>query len=182
MQHPVMGAAETIVGEDAVGITDEVAIGEEKQLDQVIGAAPRWTGRGPGRFGFGAGLGCRTIAAPNFMVSLVDISQTEDYRSSTSSELNNFELARCGAAFDPCLRSARGAAGVRAVKHRIQGEVHVSHSFRPARWRDLVRRASSCRGRTPRFTYWPMGSTMVPAVFEGERPYDGVIYKCTEHT
>ena len=37
MQHPVMGAPETEVGQDAVGIADEVAIGEEEQLDQVVG-------------------------------------------------------------------------------------------------------------------------------------------------
>ena len=37
MQHPVMGAAEAVVGEDPVGIADEIAIGEEQQFDQVVG-------------------------------------------------------------------------------------------------------------------------------------------------
>ena len=33
MQHPVMGAAEAVVGEDLVGVGGEIAIGEEQQLD-----------------------------------------------------------------------------------------------------------------------------------------------------
>ena len=41
VQHAVMGAAEAVVGEDAVGVADEVAIGEEQQLDQVVGRLAR---------------------------------------------------------------------------------------------------------------------------------------------
>ena len=37
MQDAVMGAAEAVFGEDAVGIADEIAIGEEQKLDQVVG-------------------------------------------------------------------------------------------------------------------------------------------------
>ena len=37
MQDPVMRAAEAVIAEDPVGIADEVAIGEEEQLDQVVG-------------------------------------------------------------------------------------------------------------------------------------------------
>ena len=37
MQHAVMGAAEAVIGQDTVGIADEVAIGEEEQLDEVEG-------------------------------------------------------------------------------------------------------------------------------------------------
>jgi hypothetical protein len=31
-----MRPAEAVVGEDAIGIADEIAIGEEQQLDQVV--------------------------------------------------------------------------------------------------------------------------------------------------
>ena len=36
MQHPVMGAPEAEFRQYLVGITDEVAIGEEQELDQVV--------------------------------------------------------------------------------------------------------------------------------------------------
>jgi len=40
MQHAVMGAAEAELGQNLVGIADEVAIGEEQELDEVeIGLA-----------------------------------------------------------------------------------------------------------------------------------------------
>ena len=37
VQDPVMGPPETVLVQDPVGIADEVAIGEEEQLDQVVG-------------------------------------------------------------------------------------------------------------------------------------------------
>ena len=37
MQHPMVRAPEIVVAKDTVGIAHEVAIGEEEQLDQVIG-------------------------------------------------------------------------------------------------------------------------------------------------
>ena len=36
MEHAVMRAAETVGFEQPVGVADEVAIGEEKQFDQVV--------------------------------------------------------------------------------------------------------------------------------------------------
>ena len=41
MQDAVVGAPETVFVQDPVGIADEVAIGEEEQLDQVVGRAAR---------------------------------------------------------------------------------------------------------------------------------------------
>ena len=41
MQHPVMRAPETELGQHVVGIADEVAIGEEQELDDVPGGLGR---------------------------------------------------------------------------------------------------------------------------------------------
>ena len=35
MQHAVMRAAEAVILEQAVGVADEIAIGEEEQLDEI---------------------------------------------------------------------------------------------------------------------------------------------------
>ena len=51
MQHPVMGAAEAVVGEDLVGVGGEVAIGEEQQLDDREVDAVLARQRRPDRFG-----------------------------------------------------------------------------------------------------------------------------------
>ena len=32
-----MGAPEAVIGEDAVGVADEIPIGEEQELDEVVG-------------------------------------------------------------------------------------------------------------------------------------------------
>ena len=41
MQDAVMGAPEAVFVQDPVGIADEVAVGEEEQLDQVVGRRAR---------------------------------------------------------------------------------------------------------------------------------------------
>ena len=92
MQDAVMGAPETVLVQDPVGIADEVAIGEEEQLDQVVG---RLLGQD-----IPAGLlrpqsrECvRHHPYPKFYVSLVDISQDDCYSSSRFREMNEIEIA-----------------------------------------------------------------------------------------
>ena len=53
MQHAVMGAAEAELGQHLVGVADEIAIGEEQQLDDV-----------PDRLGAGAGAAAPPGARP----------------------------------------------------------------------------------------------------------------------
>ena len=53
MQHPVMGAAEAELGEHLVGVADEIAVGEEQQLDDVPDRLRR---RRPGTLGAGRRL------------------------------------------------------------------------------------------------------------------------------
>ncbi len=58
MQHPMMRPAEAVIGEQPIGIGDEVAIGEEQELDQLddllVGRARR--------LARGGGLGCDGMA------------------------------------------------------------------------------------------------------------------------
>ena len=84
MQDAVMRPAEAVVGEDAVGIADEVAIGEEEQLDQVVGRpCLGGTSLAVSRAGLRAAWrGTADTTCTSVYVSLVDISQPDCYSSS----------------------------------------------------------------------------------------------------
>ena len=85
VQHAVMRPPEAVVGEDPVGVADEVAIGEEQQLDEVVGRllGERRAGALPRRMRRRA-CGSGTSSASAIYVSHVDIFQADCYSSRPS--------------------------------------------------------------------------------------------------
>ena len=145
MQHAVVRPAEAEVLQEPVGVADEVAIGEEEQLDQIDTSGARRES--------GAGSGARGRRWPRLpfigpvrslvMSAIVDIFQADCYSSRPLSDGNGAAKAHDNA--PDCRGSSR-----RAPHGQEQTMSAIPFDQRDG-WH-LVRRRSSCRGRTPRST------------------------------
>ena len=111
VQHPVMGAPEAEIGEDPVGIADEVAVGEEEKLDQVVdrrlGQDLVAGGRAlPGRLQAGGGS---FIGSPTqFMSALLTYLRPIVTRQATSVKRTTASLGRNARIFHGPGRSRNG--------------------------------------------------------------------------